>query len=104
MINLRELDVLNILWAARKPMTSADIVREKKGLTQSTVTAVLRKLLSKGMVETVGITHSGKVLSRMFQPVGKSKQYVLESFADLYRSCRSILTVEEIAEKLGHKG
>ena len=41
-LNPRELDVLNILWKSEEAMTSTDIVNEMRGLTQSTVIAVLR--------------------------------------------------------------
>jgi len=47
MITEREIDVLNILWESDEPMMATDIVAQKKGLTQSTVTAVLRKLLKE---------------------------------------------------------
>lgn len=45
----RELDVLNVLFKGARPMTATEIIeeREERGLTQSTVTAVLRKLLNQ---------------------------------------------------------
>lgn len=67
-LNPRELDVLNILWKSEEAMTSTDIVNEMRGLTQSTVIAVLRKLLKDDLVEVCGVTHSGKVLSRTYRP------------------------------------
>ena len=54
MMNPRELDVLNILWKSEAPMMATDIVNAGEGLTQSTVTAVLRKLLNAKLVEVVG--------------------------------------------------
>ena len=54
-LNPRELDVLNILWSTDKEMTSTDIVNEMRGLTQSTVIAVLRKLAKDGFVEVAGV-------------------------------------------------
>ena len=68
-LNPRELDVLNILWSTDKEMTSTDIVNEMRGLTQSTVIAVLRKLAKDGFVEVAGVTHSGKVLRSTSQRI-----------------------------------
>ena len=75
-MNPRELDVLNILWRSDEPMMATDIVNAKLGLTQSTVTAVLRKLLADNLVEVVGITHSGRVLSRTYRPTEASRELI----------------------------
>ena len=56
MLNTRELDILNILWNSGVPMTSSDIVNAGRGLSQSTVQAVLRKLLNANLVKVSGIT------------------------------------------------
>ncbi len=79
-LNPRELDVLNVLWSTDREMTSTDIVNEMRGLTQSTVIAVLRKLTKDGFVEVAGVTHSGKVLSRTYRPTEQSKDYIKEHF------------------------
>lgn len=104
-MNPRELDVLNILWKTEKPMTSTDIVNEQKGLTQSTVIAVLRKLLKEGLVEVAGVTHSGKVLSRTYRPTEESRDLILQNFQNDYRNfcnvipksslCAAILEIDE---------
>ena len=59
------------------------IVGKKEGLTQSTVTAVLRNLLRAGLVEVDGVTHSGKVLSRMYKPSATCKQEITEYFQEM---------------------
>ena len=78
MLNTRELDILNILWNSGVPMTSSDIVNAGNGLSQSTVQAVLRKLLNANLVKVSGITHSGNVLSRQYEPEASSKDIILE--------------------------
>jgi predicted transcriptional regulator len=108
-LNPRELDVLNILWKSAEPMMATDIVNAKLGLTQSTVTAVLRKLLNDNLVEVVGITHSGRVLSRTYRPAESSKELILKDFTDTYNSfsdvisestmCVAILTENKSPEK-----
>ena len=90
-MNPRELDVLNILWKSEEPMMATDIVNAGEGLTQSTVTAVLRKLLHAKLVEVVGVTHSGKVLSRTYRPTEASRDVILQNFADNYSCFRDII-------------
>lgn len=91
MMNPRELDVLNILWRADQPLMATDIVNAGEGLTQSTVTAVLRKLLREKLVEVVGVTHSGKVLSRTYRPSESSREIILQDFKDNYTSFSNII-------------
>ena len=108
-LNPRELDVLNILWSTDKEMTSTDIVNEMRGLTQSTVIAVLRKLAKDGFVEVAGVTHSGKVLSRTYRPTESSKEYITQHFTEDYASfinvisqsdmCAAILQINSTPEK-----
>lgn len=90
-MNPRELDVLNILWKSDDPMMATDIVNSRLGLTQSTVTAVLRKLLNEELVEVAGITHSGRVLSRTYRPTEASRDLILKNFRDEYNSFRSVI-------------
>ena len=113
-MNPRELDVLNILWKSDEPMTSTDIVNEQKGLTQSTVIAVLRKLLKDELVEVSGVTHSGKVLSRTYRPTEASREIILENFQNDYRNfchviptstlCAAILEIDEDSAKAQDEG
>ena len=81
-LNQREIDILDVLWKSDIPLTSTEIVNNGRGLTQSTVIAVLRKLLKSNLVEVSGITHSGKVLSRTYRPTNASKEILLQNFAN----------------------
>lgn len=101
MLNQRELDVLNILWENHEtPMTSSDIMYKMRGLTQSTVISVLRKLLKDNLVEVCGVTHSGKVLSRTYRPTEESKTELLNSFLELYGSFVAVIDPELMASKI----
>ncbi len=90
-LNARELDVLNLLWSGSEPMTVIDIVKASPDLTQSTVSAVLRKLLNSELVDAVGVTHSGKVLSRTYRPAEASKDIILQSFCERYGSFSNVI-------------
>ena len=96
MLNTRELDILNILWNSGVPMTSSDIVNAGRGLSQSTVQAVLRKLLNANLVKVSGITHSGNVLSRKYEPEASSKNIILHQFLEDYRNFSNIISKEEL--------
>ena len=108
-LNPREIDVLNILWKTNEDMTSTDIVNEQRGLTQSTVIAVLRKLLSYNLVEVAGVTHSGKVLSRTYRPTEESKEVIMRNFVEDYANfinvipksdlCAAIIGIEQSPEQ-----
>ena len=101
-LNPRELDVLNILWKSGEAMTSTDIVNEMRGLTQSTVIAVLRKLLKEGLVDVDGVTHSGKVLSRTYRPTEASRDIIMENFATDYASFKDVITQSDICAAILH--
>ncbi len=95
-MNPRDLDVLNILYQTDAPMMATDIVNKGEGLTQSTVTAVLRTLLQKELIEVAGVTHSGKVLSRTYRPASKTKEVILDYFVEQYRHFSASITPEEL--------
>lgn len=100
MLSQRDLDVLSILWAADRGLTATEIVEQKKGLTQSTVTAVLRKLLKDKLVEVVGVTHSGRVLSRMYRPSEKSLQAILDYLKAFYVRFSGVVSMSEICRHI----
>ena len=96
MLNQRDLDVLAILFSAEKSLTATEIVEYKRGLTQSTVTAVLRKLLKDGLVEVDGVTHSGKVLSRTYKSSEKSLQAVTDYFVKMYGMFADVVSMSDM--------
>ena len=93
-LNPRELEVLKILHESERALTSTEIVNSGAEFTQSTVQAVLRKLLANELVEVQGVTHSGNVLSRTFGPTAKSKDVLTEKFLQDYKSFRSIISMQ----------
>lgn len=90
-LNQRELEVLKILHSSDQALTSTQIVKAGDGLTQSTVQAVMRKLMAADMIEVQGITHSGNVLSRTFGATEKSREVLNQRFLDFFRDYKSII-------------
>lgn len=99
LLSLRELNVINIL-AAKAPATSTDICNGMHDLTQSTVIAVLRKLLAANLVEVTGVTHSGKVLSRQYALTSAGKQAVINHFLTELESVSNIISIDDIQNAL----
>ena len=100
-LNPRELDVLNVLWKkSDDALTSTDIVNEQRGLTQSTVIAVLRKLLQDNLVEVAGVTHSGKVLSRTYRPTEESKNVILQNLAEQYSHFKNVVSKTQLFDAI----
>lgn len=95
-LNPRELEVLKILHESERPLTSTEIVNSGAELTQSTVQAVLRKLLATELVEVRGVTHSGNVLSRTFGATDKSKEILTQRFLEELKNFRTIINKVEV--------
>lgn len=96
MIHPRELEILNILWNSEEALTSSDIVAEGNRLSQSTVQAVLRKLLNEGLVQVEGVTHSGNVLSRTYKPTEASREAIKEQYVNNYFSIQNIVSKQSV--------
>ena len=77
-LSKRELDVMNVLWAAEKPLVASDIPEREPNLSINTVQSVLKNLLRKGFVEVDKIVHSGTVLTRSYTPVITSEEYAVK--------------------------
>ncbi len=97
-MNKRDLDIVNILFQSTSEMTATDICNAQRDLTQSTVIAVLRKLLKDKMVEVTGVTHSGKVLSRTYRPTAEAKKMVIEYFIQELDNVKNIFSIDELLE------
>ena len=77
MLHQREIQILNTIAELKRPAISQDIVRYTQ-ISQSTVQAVLRKMLDEGYVESIGETHSGNVMARQFVLTDKAKEDLLQ--------------------------
>ena len=96
MIHPRELEILNILWNSEEALTSSDIVEAGNRLSQSTVQAVLRKLLKDELVQVEGVTHSGNVLSRTYKPTEASRDVITKQFVSNYSGIQNIVSKQSI--------
>lgn len=88
----REVDVLNVLWDARKPVIASDIVNRDKALSINTVQTALRELLKKGYVEVADIVYSGTVLCRSYKPTDLAIELTKQNFASQYKKIRKSIS------------
>lgn len=75
-LNKNELDIMYVLWEAKKPLTASEIVEGKKGLTTPTVQRLLKKLLENEYVEVAEIVQVGKALARNYRPKKSMEEYL----------------------------
>ena len=99
MLHQREIQVLNTIAKLDGPTISQDIAIDTK-ISQSTIQAVLRKMLAEGYVESVGFTHSGNVLTRQFVLTDKAKEDILQQMVDFYSSVKDIISVNDVCTVL----
>lgn len=100
----REQDILNILWAAEKPLVASDIAKSKDSLSINTVQAVLRKLLQKKLIKVADIVYSGTVLSRTYQPTISPNDFTLQQIVSQFEDAKKNITIPDfVATLLEHE-
>lgn len=100
----REMDILNILWQAERPLVASDIAKEDETLTVNTVQATLRKLLKKELVKVADIVYSGTVLCRSYLPTEASKNLALQEFSAQFHSFKKMVSIPRfVAALLGQE-
>lgn len=97
-LNTRDMEIILILGNAKCPLTSSQIVKSGDGLVQSTVQAVLRKLLANEFAEVNGVTHSGNVLSRTFGITDKGQKAIEQKMIDDFVAYGSIVNKKAVIE------
>lgn len=98
----RQLEVMEILWDAKKSMTASEIVNASE-LQINTVQASLRSLISKKYVEVGQIVYSGTVLSRSYIPVVTREEYLKFSCEKLSALSSSSLVMASLIDNTSNK-
>lgn len=96
----REMDVLDILWSAEKPLVASEIAKAGDSLTINTVQVVLRNLLKKKLIEVAEIVYSGTVLCRSYRPTITSKDFALRQFVDQFHNMDKSITPPSLVAAL----
>lgn len=104
MLHQREVEILNILFSSEVALASLDIIEAGNKLSQSTVQAVLRKLLQEGLVMVEGVTFSRNVLSRTYRPTEAAREAIKQQYIAGYDSIKNIVPVKDIIQELMKNG
>ena len=76
----KELNVMQVLWAAKTALSITDFTSRDPSLNTSTVQAALRSLLQKSYIKVAGIEQHRKVFARTYLPSLSETDYMLEQF------------------------
>ena len=99
-LSQRQLEIMQILWNSRKPMTASEILAQDDNLNINTVRVSLRSLEKKGYIKVGDIVHSGTVLARSYVPVVPIEKYVQEACNDLNGVLGSREVLASLIEKI----
>ena len=76
-----ELEIMNVLWKAERPLSRADILNlsEDKTLKDNSIHILLNGMLKKGAIKEDGFARSGKVWGRLYAPTVGIGEYYREN-------------------------
>lgn len=78
----RELDVMNVLWESKKPLTAKEISENAPCLSINTVRVVVKGLLKKEFIKVSAIVRSGTVLTQSYEPVLDAQEYMVNQMTE----------------------
>ena len=80
-----ELEIMEVLWQAGRPITSAEIVKlsVKKTWKDSSIHILINSLLKKDAIREEGFVRTGKGYGRTFVPTDSGENYYAEYLADI---------------------
>ena len=76
-----ELEIMNVLWKAERPLSRADILSlsEDKTWKDTSIHILLNGMLKKGAIHEDGFVRSGKVWGRLYAPTVSIGGYYREN-------------------------
>lgn len=102
-----EMEIMNVLWDAQKPMSRSDLLAqsEKKTWKDSSVHILLNSILHKGLIREAGYVKRSKTYGRTFEPTMTREEYFAqvvyaqERKPDIVRLVRAMLCKTSITEE-----
>lgn len=77
----RELEIMEVLWKKKTPVSANDILTAIPDTTMNTIQPNLKKLLNKGFIQVTGVGYTKNSVTRLFSPLVKKFDY-FSSFFD----------------------
>ena len=76
-----ELEIMNVLWDAGRPLTRGEILEQSvdKKWKDNSIHILLNRLLAKGAIAEGGFTRSGKSYGRLYEPQISGEDYYAAS-------------------------
>ena len=76
-----ELEIMNVLWAAGRPLTRGEILELSVDKTwkDNSVHILLNRLLAKGAIAEGGFARSGKSYGRLYEQQFSGEEYYAEN-------------------------
>lgn len=76
-----ELEIMNVLWRAERPLTRSEILTmsEDKTWKDNSIHILLNGMLKKEAIKEAGFTRSGKVWGRLYAPNVEIGEYYKEN-------------------------
>lgn len=88
----REIDLLNVFWSNKEPMTARQIAAASDELSINTIQVVIKSLLKKKCISVADIVYSGTVLARTYK-VDITKTEFIESLFSAYGMSNDVFEV-----------
>lgn len=74
-LNPREIDILHILWEAKKPLLAAEMATDN--MSSDTVYTTLKKMREKELVKAADFAKKGIIFGRCYLPTIEMDEYEL---------------------------
>ena len=77
MLTDSERAIMEVFWASEEPLTQMDAVTRvgEKDWKDKTVFVIIKRLMKKGLLETVGMVRRANVYARTFAPTCTREEY-----------------------------
>ena len=98
-LSTRDLEILNELYRAGKPISVADIAANQN-ISLSTTHVVIRNFLKEELIVVAGTALAGKRYTRLYIPNDIAKEKILNHFKETFIKTRDIISAEDITNVL----
>lgn len=102
MFGVKELEVMETLWNAERPLTSLEIINYSVNHTwsNSSLHGILNNLLKKGAISVAGFERTGRTYGRTYKTKITSNEYAIMQFKRFMKREESNRSITNLASAL----